>query len=390
MGVSLNVEILSASEVGGVYPFVVVCFDGDIDNEIYKTEATVGGQNATWNHSFQLDLTTNIKAIVAANRPEPSYLTFFLFDTGAQGVPSLGSAGVLLSTVRERGRAQGDFPIVNGTGTLRLVVTSEKTKAGRFGLGGGTGDPEEDDEKFGHAAKVAGITAGVAALSAAGIGYAVHHNKKKKDKDGEDDNNSSNNEKKKKSWLERLKGYGNGSSSSDEEGDRDEHDDEEQEERDLLQGARDILHTGDEEGRDWDDSHRDDDRDDRDGGRGEPNDYEDDGDDAANDEPDDNVQLPYDARDDDDHGHEPVAIPVLEDPPEIPLVSFNSPAHEFDGADSDGQAYPPLASFDVANTDGWGPSDDDNHDGFVDDPADFDHDDFADDPADFDHDESFD
>lgn len=182
MGVALNVQILSASDVGGVYPFVVVCFDGDVNNELYKTEATTGGHTATWNHTFELDLTTNIKALVAAGRPEPSYLTFFLFDTGTPGVPPLGSAGVLLATVRDKGRAQGDFPVVNGSGTLRLIVTSEKTNRGRFGFlsaNAGSGDPAEDDDKFGNAAKIAGITAGVAALGA-GIGYAVHHNKKKK------------------------------------------------------------------------------------------------------------------------------------------------------------------------------------------------------------------
>lgn len=365
MGVVLNVQIISASDVGGVYPFVVVCFDGDIDNEIYKTEAAVGGQTATWNHSFQLDLTTNVKAITAANRPKPTYLTFFLFDTGTPGVPSLGSAGVLLSTVHERGRAQGDFPIVNGSGTLRLVVASEKTKAGRFGFGGGTGDPEEDDEKFGSAAKVAGITAGVAALSAAGIGYAVHHNKKKKEKEGEGENP----EKKKKSWLGRLRGNG---SSSEEEEDHAEHDDQEQEERDLLQEGRDIQSTGGDEDPHWDDIRRDEDRDDHEGRRDDLNDRDDDDDGDANDEPDDNIHLPHDARD--DYEHEPVAIPFSEDPPEIPPVSFGNPGHEFDGTDSDGQAFPTFESFDSAHRDDWGPSDDSNHDDFVDDPADFDYD----------------
>eukprot|EP00177_Eucheuma_denticulatum_P005915 GFKZ01010777.1.p1 GENE.GFKZ01010777.1~~GFKZ01010777.1.p1 ORF type:complete len:367 (+),score=84.66 GFKZ01010777.1:45-1145(+) len=243
MGISLTVQILSASDVGGVYPFVVVCFDGDVNNELYKTEAATGGHTTTWNHTFELDLTTNIKALVAAGRPEPTYLTFFLFDTGTPGVPSLGSAGVLLATVRDKGRAQGDFPVVNGTGTLRLVVTSEKTNRGRFGFlssNAGSGDPAEDDEKFGNAAKIAGITAGVAALGA-GIGYAVHHNKKKKQQ-GQQGGAAGEAEapaeggKKKKKWF--------GSRNADEAAQVEEPEDQPQEQGGNEGQAREVAERG--------------------------------------------------------------------------------------------------------------------------------------------------
>lgn len=167
MGLHIDVRILNASDVGGVYPFVVVCFDGDIENELFKTEATMGGKRAVWNASFPLDLTSLIKKRVKSGAPEPTYLTFFLFDTGTAGIPSLGSAGVLLSTVRDTGRAQGDFVVVNGTGTLSLSVTKKK----------------EEEEGFLHSdkAKVAGVVGGVTAL-AAGLGAAALHSRKKKKK----------------------------------------------------------------------------------------------------------------------------------------------------------------------------------------------------------------
>lgn len=167
MGLAIKIQVVSATDVGGQYPFVVVCFDGDINNELYKTDATTGGKQAVWNHEFALDLTSNIKAVIAEGKPEPTYLTFFIFDTGAPGTPSLGSAGVLLATVRDTGRAQGDFPVVNGNGTLRLVVTTEKTKRGM--------------DRFSTGQKIAGV-AGVGALAAGITALAVNQHKKKKGK----------------------------------------------------------------------------------------------------------------------------------------------------------------------------------------------------------------
>lgn len=133
MGVmNINVEIVSANDVGGVYPFVVACFDNDLSNEVFKTSATTGGPKAIWqsDNTFTVDLTNVIKNLKADDKPEPTYLTFFVFDTGAPGIPSLGSAGVLLATVRDKGIAKGDFPIVNGSGSLTIIVSAEKGRAG--------------------------------------------------------------------------------------------------------------------------------------------------------------------------------------------------------------------------------------------------------------------
>lgn len=220
MGVAINIQIVSATGVGGVFPFVVVCFDGGVEDELYKTDAVAtSGGAATWNHNFALDLTSNIKAVVANGRPEPTYITFFIFDTGTPGVPALGSAGVLLATVKEHGRAQGDFPVVNGTGSLRLKVTSDKTKKSAT---------QEGHNRFGmtdqqsHQAKVAAGAVGATALAAGLAGLAVHHKKKKKREDGDESSSDDDDheEKKKKGGLigKVTRGLGiGGDGSSDEE-----------------------------------------------------------------------------------------------------------------------------------------------------------------------------
>lgn len=124
MTVSLaKVEIVSGTDVGGQYPFVVVCLDDDLKNEVYKSKATLGGHVANWNETFEVDLGAAVKKHKANGHGEPSYLTFLLFDTGEEGVPLLGSAGVLLQTLYDNGIAEGDFPIINGNGgVLTLIV----------------------------------------------------------------------------------------------------------------------------------------------------------------------------------------------------------------------------------------------------------------------------
>ncbi|PXF47204.1 hypothetical protein BWQ96_02979 [Gracilariopsis chorda] len=172
--VRLTVQVTSGANLGGIYPFVVVCFDGNVAQELHKTAAVrMEGNKATWNETFTIDLTTHMKNMAADGRGEPKYLTFFVFDTGAQDVPSLGSAGVLLDTVKEHGRAHGDFQMVNGTGSLSLAVLSEKAdKEGFF-----------QSDKGKTAAKVGG------AAVAIGLGaLAVHkyrkHRKQKHDGEG--------------------------------------------------------------------------------------------------------------------------------------------------------------------------------------------------------------
>lgn len=163
-----NVEIVSANGVGGKNPFVVVCLDEDIDNELYKSASTYGGRIAKWNENFDLDLALTTKNHIADGKPEPSYLTFFLYDAGTPGYPSLGSAGVLLKTLHSNQIAEGDFPIINGNGgTLTLRVKADK---------------EKNKWLSSNTAKYTAAGAlGVGAITAAGLtAYAVRQKKKKK------------------------------------------------------------------------------------------------------------------------------------------------------------------------------------------------------------------
>lgn len=162
---NVSVAIESAKGVGGVFPFVVACFDNEVSREVYKTSATTGGERCEWNETFEVNLRAEEKERVTEGRPPPLYLTFFLYDTGTAGVPALGSAGVLLDTVREQGVAQGDFPIVNGKGTLSLVVDATKRSWLRT-----------------NAAKTAGIAGavGAGALAAGFTAHAIGKRRKKK------------------------------------------------------------------------------------------------------------------------------------------------------------------------------------------------------------------
>lgn len=165
MGVfNIQVQIVAANGVGGTLPFVVTCLDNDIEAEIHKTAATDGGRTAVWEDTFTFDLTKLARRLVADGKPEPQYLTFFVFDSGHPDAPCLGSAGVLLSTVRDSGVAQGDFPVMNGTGTLALVVE----RARRDWL-------HSDASKIGAAVGVAAVATGITSM-------AIGNGKKKKKK----------------------------------------------------------------------------------------------------------------------------------------------------------------------------------------------------------------
>lgn len=161
----VTVKIESASGMGGVYPFVVACYDNDLRRELHKTAAAESGDVNVWEESFEINLQTEEKARKADNVSPPVYLTFFAYDTGTPGAPSLGSAGVLLDNVRQNGIAEGDFPVVNGSGTLKLTVDAQQGKKWYKS----------------NAAKYTAGAVGVGAV-AAGLGALVVGKKKKNQK----------------------------------------------------------------------------------------------------------------------------------------------------------------------------------------------------------------
>lgn len=174
MGIKLEIHIMSGSDIGGQSPFVVVGLDKHLKPELYKTTAAPGGAQCTWNEVFELDLTTTMKNVIADGHPEPTYITFNIFDAGVQGFPSLGSAGVLLDTIKANGTAEGEFPVVNGTGSLSLSV----------------GPPQKRGWVHSDGAKKAGIAGAVGVgIVAAGL-TARHFINKKKEKDSTKQNHT--------------------------------------------------------------------------------------------------------------------------------------------------------------------------------------------------------
>lgn len=122
---SVSVTIESALGIGGIYPFIAVCLDNDTSNELYKTAAKTGGQSPVkFNEVFDFNLAFHDKSRLSQGRPLPIYLTFYLYDVGDDNIPSLGSCGVLLETIRQTGVSTGDWQIINGTGKLSLFVTA--------------------------------------------------------------------------------------------------------------------------------------------------------------------------------------------------------------------------------------------------------------------------
>lgn len=248
MSSKVTVQIVSASNVGGIYPFVVACFDNDLGNEVYKTAATNGGILAVWNESFTLDLTTHVKNIVADGKPEPNYLTFFMFDTGVDSLPTLGSAGVLLSTVRNTGGAKGDFPVVNGKGSLAIVV-----------------EPDRSSKWYQTGtAKVAGAVGAGAVGVALAAGLANMALKKKKSGDAKASDaadEGGTGKKKKKTKMPAFLTSRNREVAEEEEGDEDEEDHHPQHDEDDGDQRR---NNGDGNRRWWDPDTDDEDEDDHD------------------------------------------------------------------------------------------------------------------------------
>lgn len=181
------VTIESGRGLGGVYPFVVVCYDNDLSHELYKTPATRGNKVSEWGETFEVNLRAEEKGRAAAHQNPPTYLTFFVYDTGRPGAPPLGSAGVLLDTVRQSGVAQGDFPIVNGQrdASLSLVVDAKGTTtvAGPQGEGESANMPWYKTKTAKAAAGAIGAGAVLAGVTAMAVGQKKKNKKKKEQED---------------------------------------------------------------------------------------------------------------------------------------------------------------------------------------------------------------
>lgn len=197
---NVSVTIESGLGISGIYPFIAVCLDDDTKNELFKTGAKNNGQSTPvkFNESFEFNLAMYDRSRLSQGRPLPRYLTFFLYDVGDDTIPSVGSAGVLLDTVRQNGTSSGDFQVINGTGKLSLFVTAQHHQMAGLGQGqmqlyqhpGNTQNNmlnkvQQDQSNSGKSwyktdgAKIAAGVVGVGALAAGVAAVAVGSKKKK-------------------------------------------------------------------------------------------------------------------------------------------------------------------------------------------------------------------
>lgn len=271
MGYEIFIRILSGSNIGGRYPFIVACFDNDLSTEVYKTQSSHGGAQVMWNEAFSLDLKSQFKTLSAAGKKEPAYMTFFLFDRGVQGNPSLGSAGVRLSLLRETGKIAGDFPIINGQGSLNLAVEGEKSRFDWFptslttampsGIGSSISSGLSSDK-----AKFAAGAVGIGTVAAVTAVAISKHMKKKEEKEGSvperDRLNPDGTQRKKKSMLSKIPGIraltgDDHSSSSEGEGHGDHSDERYVSRPDPRYGSDMVVQRGSRESRPRAIEHRD-------------------------------------------------------------------------------------------------------------------------------------
>lgn len=203
MGRKIHVAIKSAKGLknpdgGGdiADPFVVICFDSKVSQELGRTKVVPNTQNPTWNYKEEIDVSSAIKKLVESGNGEPKMLTFCVYDADTDKARPLGIAGISFQELNKLGEKEGDFPVFYGTGSVNAHVKMKK----------------KSDKDW---AKVAGgVAVGATAL---GIAGALLYNKDKKKKEGENGEGSSSKEDGKGKSNLLKKWWEESSSSSDEE-----------------------------------------------------------------------------------------------------------------------------------------------------------------------------
>lgn len=184
MGRSLKIAINSAHDLrnadedegGESDPYVIVCFDNKVDQELCRTKTAEDTSSPEWNETFDVDVTKHIETVIEETGEEPKTITFCVYDGDADGSEPLGVAGIPFEDLVRKGKIEGDLDVYQGSGVINASVEMKKVKIGSM--------LTQD-----AAVKIAGGVAGVAALGAIG-GYLYTKHKKKKDKlqerEGED------------------------------------------------------------------------------------------------------------------------------------------------------------------------------------------------------------
>lgn len=164
-----------ADEGGESDPFVVICFDANVNEEIARTETASDTSSPEWDQSFEVDITKHIENVVEETGEEPQKLTFCVFDGDVSEAQPLGMASLDFSDLVKAGKYEGSLSVDDGgEGSISVTVEMKKVKISSM-------------LKDNAAVTIAGGVAGVAALSALGAYlYKRHENKKAKLEERED------------------------------------------------------------------------------------------------------------------------------------------------------------------------------------------------------------
>lgn len=164
-----------ADEGGQSDPFVVICFDANVNKEIARTETASDTSSPEWNQSFEVDITKHIETVIEETGDEPEKLTFCVYDGDVSEAQPLGMASLDFSDLVKAGKYEGELPVEEGgEGSISVTVEMKKVKIGSM-------------LKENAALSIAGGVVGVAALGAlSAYLYKRYENKKVKNEERED------------------------------------------------------------------------------------------------------------------------------------------------------------------------------------------------------------
>lgn len=184
MGRTLTVTVHSARDLanadadegGQSDPYVIVCFDNKVDQELGRTPTVEDTSEPQWDHTFEVDITSHIQAAVDEGKEEPTMITFCVYDGDAGESEALGVAGIAFKELAQKGKIEGDLPVFMGSGTINVSVSMKKVKK----------DSMLTNDTL---LKIGGGVAGAVAIGAIGGFLYKKHQKKKEQlaEAGEDD-----------------------------------------------------------------------------------------------------------------------------------------------------------------------------------------------------------
>lgn len=186
MGRTLSITVHSAKDLrnadadeGGISdPYVIVCFDNKVDQELGRTPTVENTVDPTWDYSFDVDITKHIQAAVDEGKEEPKMITFCVYDGDAGESEALGVAGLSFTDLVKKGSVcEEELKVFQGCGSITVSASLKKvTKSSML-----TGDA---------AVKIAGGVAGAAAVGALGAYlYGRYQKKKTKAEEAEGEDN---------------------------------------------------------------------------------------------------------------------------------------------------------------------------------------------------------